>query len=297
MEDFGFDAIFNEGVNEQEPAEPVDEEVADEEYTLEEGGEKEQEPAKPAQTAEENAKYAAARRKAERDVDERINKAVAEARRQSAEEYTSVLKGMGIMNPYTGKPLETMEDLKAYADAAAKEQQEQAKAQLDEYGLSKEQIDALIQHHPDVVAARASSERLKALEAQARSVRDRQVFEEEIAKIREFDPRVKSFSDFMADDKHEEMREMVNKRGMKIHEAWKLTHFDDIVNRSVSASKQETLNKVRGKEHLEKTGSRGDGGVSVPADMVAEYRMLNPDASLEDIRKFHERDVRRMKKG
>ena len=298
MDEFGFDAIFEDnGVNDQEVAEPEEEEVADteEEETSEEGA-NEQEVAEPAQSAEENAKYAAARRKAEKDMNERIERAVADAKKAAADETANMLKGMGILNPYTGKPLATMEDLKAYAEAASKEQQEMAEGKLNEYGLSKEEIDALVQSHPDVVAARESSARLKELEAKAQTVRDRQVFDEEIAKIQEFDPRVKSFEDFYNDDKHEEMVQMVKEQGMKIHQAWKLAHFDDIVTRSVEASKQDTLNRVRGKEHLEKTGSRGDGGISIPSDILAEFQMMMPDASVEEIRKFYAKDAKRMKK-
>ncbi|MBO7377124.1 MAG: hypothetical protein J6V01_08510, partial [Clostridia bacterium] len=116
-EDYGFDSAFedvdsyseeyDEGAEEQETAEPAEEEEND-------IGAEEQEVAEPAeeeaeQSAEENARYAAARRKAEAERDAAIAEAQAEMENR--------IVSMGIVNPYTGEPVEDMEGFERYTAA------------------------------------------------------------------------------------------------------------------------------------------------------------------------------------
>lgn len=72
------------------------------------GGEAEEK--KPPQTREENAVARAARLQAERETEARVTKRL-----------DTEIASMGMTNPYTGKPLRSLADLKAYGDTYRKE--------------------------------------------------------------------------------------------------------------------------------------------------------------------------------
>ena len=107
---FGVEAT--DGVNESEPAEQTTAEAPE---TEDAAGEKETEPAK--QSAEENAKYAAARRKAEQERDAAIAQARAEAQRS----IDDSIRALNIENPYTGRTIQSKAEYDAYLRQQAAE--------------------------------------------------------------------------------------------------------------------------------------------------------------------------------
>ena len=288
--DYGFDSVF-EGALEQEVAEPADDDIVEEE-TEETEGRKEQEVADPAeeegQSAEENAKYAAARRKAEQERDLAIQRA--------RDEVTETISAMGLIDPNTGKAITDLEGLKAYKDSIAAEQARQNEERLEELGLTKEDIDHLINAHPEVRQASEERARLRVLEQQEREAQIDRIFAEEIEKIQEFDPSVKDIGDLQENENREQMEAMIGK-GYSISDAYYLANKDAIIARQVEAARQETRNNVASKGHLDKSSSRGKGSVEIPSDILSEFRTLNPNATDEEIQRFYERDLKRTKKG
>lgn len=285
--DYGFDSVF-EGEEMQEVAEPA-EEMEDVEETE---GEEAQEVADPAeeegQSAAENAKYAAARRKAEQERDLAIQRA--------RDEVADTISAMGLVDPNTGKAITDLDGLKAYKDSIAAEQVRQNEERLEELGLTKEDIDHLINAHPEVRQASEERARLRVLEQQEREAQIDRIFAEEIEKIQEFDPSVKDIGDLQDNENREQMEAMIGK-GYSISDAYYLANKDAIVARQVEAARQETRNNVASKGHLDRSSSRGDGGVDVPDELMAEFRTLMPNATDAQIQKFYERDLRRTQKG
>lgn len=294
-EDYGFDSAFedvdsyseeyDEGAEEQETAEPAEEE----EYDI---GAEEQEVAEPAeeeaeQSAEENARYAAARRKAEAERDAAIAEAQAEMENR--------IVSMGIVNPYTGEPVEDMEGFERYTAALVEDKRKAAEEKMKDAGLTENEIDQLVTVHPDVIKAREERIKLEQLERRQQELRYDQIIEDEIAKIHEMDPSINSFDDLQKIENLAEMEDMIH-RGYNISDAFFLANKEAIMAQRISGAKQETRNSLAGRGHLEHTATRGSGGVDIPSDELAAFREMMPKASVAEIQKFYERDLKRTKK-
>lgn len=275
MDEFGFDALFSEGVNEQEAAEPAEEKES-------------------GQTAEENAAFANVRRKAEEEARLKIESAVT----RQKEELESMIGGLGLMNPYTGKNLATMKDLAEYADSVREENKKLSLEKMEQAGYSRDEIEQvindLVANHPDVRQAANSRKELERLKHEASLQKMQQHTEAEIKKIQAYNPKIKTVSDIVKSEKGEDIVAMV-KRGYSFSDAYYLANREQIGQRAAERSRQEAINATRSKNHLQKSVTHGDGGVDVPADVIAQYQQLNPGMSADDIRKWVARDQKRMK--
>lgn len=274
-------------------AEPVEEETADE--TTDEQGANDQEAAEPEQSDDDNAKYAAARRKAEREKDLAVKAAVEQARKELEDQYNSELASTGLTDPHTNQPLKSLEELKKWRETFAREKQREIQEKFEEAGLGRDEVDKLVNSHPDVIKAREEKRRLEAAEQKLNEQRYKGMVEESIKEIQEFDPTIKSVLDIANSEHGAEVEEMI-KKGYKISDAWKIANLDKIKQRTATAAQLETSSKARSKEHLEKSEQKGKGGISIPSDELAEFKKIMPKATKEQIQKFWEKDQKRFKK-
>lgn len=102
---------------------------------------------------------------------------------------------------------------------------------------------------------------------------------DELSEIREYDPRIKTVSDFASMKNFAQFREYVSK-GLTYSEAYKLANYGDIT---------ETLKRrqapVSGRSHLTRTPMRGGGEYDVPQSVMEYYRAMNPGATDSEIRR------------
>lgn len=256
------------GANEQEIAEPVADDMPE--------GVEEQEAAEPAdepaEAEDENAKYAAARRKAEAERDEAIAQAKAE-RKRTVEE---ILTAIDMQDPYTGRRITTEEELAEYRKKHDEERSAEFKRRA---GMGDEEYKSFVDSLPEVRAA-------KEAEAAANFAKKRAEIEEDLKKIQEADPNVTDFVALTKTEGYSRISDLYGK-GVSLYDAYKLVNYDKMVERAASASKQAAINAARSKSHLTSTAQRGTGSVDVPADVMAQYRLFLPDASIEDIRKHY----------
>lgn len=295
----------NEGANEQEIAEPVEETweqldgIVEDDTDIE--GAKDEEAAEPQeqQTDEENSKYAAARRKAEEEFNKKL-----EAEKSSYQsEINDLIKSLGIASPYGDqKGIETIEDLREYSKARAEELRAEEREELLNAGLSEDRMNEIInnavENNPAVIKAKqdaAEYERLKALEQKKAT---EAVMNQELSLIQQLDPTVKNLKEVFEDAKGQEISKIVaeSNGAISISQAYKLIHFDDIVNRRGVASRQQAINSMSGKDHLNRSTQTGKGGVDVPSAYAAEYRWYFPNASddeiAEEYRKYLNEEIR-----
>ena len=258
----------DEGAEVQEVAEPVTEEEP-------EGVEEREvaEPAdEPAEAEDENAKYAAARRKAEAERDEAIAREKAE-RKRTVEE---ILAAIDMQDPYNGRRITTEEELAEYRKKHDEERSAEFKRRA---GMGDEEYKSFVDNLPEVRAA-------KEAEAAANFAKKRAEIEEDLKKIQEADPSVTDFVALTKTEGYSRISDLYGK-GLSLYDAYKLVNYDKMVERAASASKQAAINAARSKSHLTSTAQRGTGSVDVPADVMAQYRLFLPDASVEDIRKHY----------
>lgn len=227
------------------------------------------------QSAEENSRYAAARRDAERQRDE----AIAARDREHQAFVNRVFADLGITNPYTGQVIRTKEEYDAYAKAKADETRRSFMAANN---LTEAQYNELVNGLPEVREAREAALRAKEAERQAADARSRAALAEQIKEITKIDPTIKSPTDLIRHASYPKIYEMV-KRGYSAYDAYRLANMDALNARAAAAARQQTINNQAGKEHLMQTASRGSGAAPVPAEVKEQYRMLNPDMSDAEI--------------
>ena len=273
MSEIDYGAVFGvEGGNEPAPAEQAAETESVEAKTEEPAGGKETAPAE--QSAEENAKFAAARRKAEQERDAGIAQARAEAQRSLDE----TIKSLGLTNSYTGKPITSKAEYDAWKQQESKAKQTEV---AEAAGMSETEFNGFVDNLPQVIDYRRAAEA-------ARQQQQKMVLEEQIKEIGKLDPTIKSVKDLIEHPKYAEIYANV-KKGISITDAFKLVNFDSLTANAGNAARQAALNAANSKEHLAPTSQRGAGAVPVPADVKAQYKLLNPDATDAETQEHYNR--------
>lgn len=242
------DEVYSVGVKEAE--EPAGVEV--------------QEPAEP--VIDENARFAAARREAERKVNS-MNQRVAER----FGNYT---------NPITGKPITTLDE---YFDALDAQEHLNTRQQMQEKGVDPELIDRAIKNNP---LMRQAENAIREMNLQ----RGNQELNRQIAEISTFYPEVKTLEDITKMETFPAFDSYV-KNGMGITEAFKLANFDVLMQRGSAASKQAAINAAKGKSHMTPVGgaSAPEGLAEIPREEISKWREFFPNATAKELREKYNR--------
>lgn len=255
--------IFAESVETPEPAEPVSEELGAEvvEEPVEPEGAEVQEPAAPA--IDENAIYAAARRAAERDMNG-LN-----------ERVTSRFGNM--KNPETGKPILTAND---YFDALEAQERVNARQQMQQQGVSPELLAQLIASDPTIRQAQQVL-RENTLREGEREMND------QIRKISEIDPSVKSLDDIFKMDTFQKFDNYVRNHGYNLVDAFYLANRENLSQKDVAATKQAAINAAKGKSHMTPVGGgapSSEAEVDIPENERSIWEMAYPDLSYKELK-------------
>lgn len=244
----------------------------------------------PEQSPEENAKYAAARRKAEKERDD----AIAAERARSDAAIQDILDKAGFVNPYTGQPVKNKAEFDAYItrrnDEAAREAAAKRDKELRKAGLSQETINGIVNEHPAVIQAREMAQRDAARVQQERAAAAKRMIDEDIAQITALDPDIKTIEDvFKSKDANKVLD--LTRRGYRLSDAYRIINNDKIVDRQVEsrlkAATQAEINKKASKDHLKATGKGKTGGEEpLTQEEINYYRQWMPNATPEQIRAY-----------
>lgn len=262
----------DESVTEPEVAEPVGEE----ETSVEEG-ENEAEPAEQ-QTPEENANYAAIRRKAEHDAQIKYQ---AERQRMDAR-YAE--KFRGLTNPETGAPITNAQD---YLEALEAQERIQAREEMQQAGLDPTMIDRAIANSPLVKQAQEAI-------YQNNQIQSQRMVEEDMRNIIAFDPSVSSEQDIVSQPNFMEVVEYCDKHpGTRLADAYKLINFERLTSQKAQAAEQSAINQAKSKTHLSTPNglSKKDNTVDIPLDQKAMWEDWFPDKSPEELRKIYNKSI------
>ena len=257
---FAEDEAIEAGETDLEAADQGSEETSETES--EETGETESGDSEPQpQSAEENARYAAIRRRAEED-----------ARRKYEREYSVLDQQISAMckdvkHPVTGRPITNVRE---YVDALSAQQRMATQQELKDKGIDPGVIDRMIAENPVVMQAQQVIEAAQQNDANMRLQND-------IAEICKYDPNMKGFEDIAALPFFPEMCEMVGQSGgnVTLLDAYKIYGFDAYMQHQSEAGRQQAINQMRGKSHLpsqsQNVASDTDD-VDVPADIMANWK-------------------------
>lgn len=252
------DEVEETGETVEETAEPQDEEETTEAES-EETGEEESGDAEPhEQTAEENARYAAIRRRAEEDARRRYESEMGQMNQQIA------AMCQGVTHPLTGQPITNVHD---YMDALRIQQRQANEQALTEKGIDPGMIDRMIAQNPVVMQAQQVIEQTKTLGAQQQLVND-------LAEIQKYDPNIKDFGDLASLPNFPEMLARVE-RGETISDAYKVVNFNNFMQHTNEAARQQAINQMRGKSHLASPSTSvatDEDEVEVPKEIMASWK-------------------------
>ena len=252
------------GANESsEPAEQSEEAEETTEAVSEETGETEEEgTAEPTeQSAEDNARYAAIRRRAEEDARRRYEGEMNYMNQQIA------AMCQGINHPVTGQPITNMRE---YVDALGAQQRIAREQELEEKGIDPSMIDRMIESNPVVMQAKQVIEKSKINEAEAQLQRD-------LAEVSKLDPNIKGLQDLAALPNYPAMVDLVARSGgnLSIVDAYKALNFDVLMSHTNDAARQQAINQMRGKSHLPSQGTgvaTENDDVEVPAEIMSRWK-------------------------
>lgn len=268
------------GAEEQEVAEPA--EADGQEQTVAETAAGDQDGQQPGQSAEENARYAAARRKAEQERDAAIERARADAQAEAQRVLDDTFRGSGLINPYTKQPITSKADFDAYKQAFEADQRAKL---LKRSGMNEAQFDAFIQSIPEV-------RRAKEAETAANRARAEMKVQEQLTEIRKLNPNIQSVRDLTTMESYPQLYAMVQ-RGYDLADAYRLANFTELSKREAGAARQSAINAVKSKSHMVPAAERsGASEVVVPEETKQLYRQLNPGVTDDEIKRHYAKSHR-----
>lgn len=261
------------GAKEVESAEPS--ETVTEEEVVEEN-EDVSEP-EPVQTAEDNAKFAAARRQAEEQLREyQHQKELLDA------EFAKRFEGY--TNPITGQPVKTSKD---YLEALDAQQRLETNRRLEENGINPAIIENAINNNPVVMQAQEIL-RMNQIEQAKISMQN------DITEISKLDASIKTIDDLGNKPYAQDLISYVNS-GLSLIDAFKLANFESLINQKSEASKQAAINQAKGKAHLSATDSisNSDELLDIPENEISKWKAFFPDASMKELKEKYNRTKKR----
>ena len=271
---FADEGDTSEGATEQDSADLAEDEGEVTETETE--GENEEVTEPHTQSPETNAAFANMRRQLEA------------ANRRQAETDAMFARQFGkYTNPETGQPIRSAKD---YFEAMAAQDRMNAREQMQQNGIDPNVIDNLIANSPAVRQAQAVT-------AELNNYRAQQKLDADYQQILALDPSLNGVDDILNDPS---MPLMVQKvaQGMSLVDAYKIVNFDKVFNSKEAAVKQQTINQVKGKNHLS-TGAAVNVSSDledIPANMLEDFKDRFPEKSPKELKALYNQ-VLKAKKG
>lgn len=276
-----------QGAEEQEAADPAEEETqdtsAEEPQGAAEDGEDHSETGK--QTPEQNAAFAAARRKAEAERDAAVEKARTDAQEEARRTIDEAFRNSGLVNPYTKQPITSKAEYDEYRQRFDAERKARV---LKKSGMSDEEFNEFVNGLPEVKQAKEAQAAAERAQQEANEAQARVKVDEQLKEIGKLNPNIRELKDLAAMEIYPKFYELV-KKGNTLVDAYRLANFEALTSSAAAATRQAALNNLQGKQHMGQTKERGAGAVSVPAEVKEMYRALNPGATDAEIQAHYNR--------
>lgn len=228
-------------------------------------------PPTPVQSAEDNTKYATARRQAEREFQEK--------QRQVDNYYAT--KFAGYTNPITNQPIRSEQDYRNALDAQEIVKQRQ---ELQEKGIDPDMLSQIVsrqvENNPVVRQAQAVMQ-------DTINKQSNQMITEDIKEIMRIDPNVKSIDDIAKLPNVSQILSLTQ-TGMRFSDAYKVANMDSLINNKAGAAKQAAINNMKGTQHLNATNNinaNNDNSVDIPSSKLTNWQDAYPDLSMAELRK------------
>ena len=238
---------------------------------------------RPAQTREERARFAARRRKAEREA--AVREAVDRTNRDNRRQWERFLQAANIPNPARGgaalRDPEELEEYLRWQDAAA----------IAEKARQGPGAEAEIQAAIDRRSRERAGDLARQYARQAAEAEEK--VRDQLSRIRAMDPSVRSLGDLLSGPDGGRFRRYVEK-GNDFVDAYYLATRDRRERQAAEEAARQGANARRSKNHLTSARAQGDGALAeVPAQEMALFRGFLPEARPSEIRAYYTRYLNR----
>lgn len=224
------------------------------------------------QSAEERHRQAAARRERAQQEAE----AATLARIEAAEDqvYAELLAGQ--INPFTGKPITTKAEYRAYQQMKA---QQSTNAAMEKAGLDPKMIQQLVQQELAPMKQQMQASQAKQATAEAAEFnRKVEAAKAQAAKniAAAYDPSIKSFDDILAMPTVGRFNELLQ-RGNSFEDSFYLANREAIDKRRAEAAYRKGADAGANRQHLSPVQQvKGREPVKVPAGVARNFREAMP---------------------
>lgn len=259
------------GAEVQEVAEPdVTENQSDSTESGAGGDNPDETPDNP-QTDDEDARFAAVRRKAEYDAKLKYDAQI--------DAYNKKIQSAfgNLQNPKTGKPVQSIDD---YINAVQAQNRAAIEGQMKEKGIDPQLIENMIRTSPEIIQAQQILEQNQKAEA------DR-MLEQDLKAVSAIDPSIQSMDDLSKHESFQTVLGYVN-NGLNLVDAFKLANYESLTSKKSEAAKQAAINAAKSTSHMTATSSGNSGGeelVDIPGNEIATWREYFPGISDSELKK------------
>lgn len=237
-------------------------------------------------TEEQRRNNAAQRRRQEQDaaIQQAVNAALEQERAKSKGEWDAFFKRANLKNTVTGAPITSLEEFQKWeAEYSAAKLERDLKAGK----LTPEALNEAISKNPTVQRAQQIVDRDDAEQKQKNDEATQAQIAAEIAEIHKLDPTISTAADLLKMPNAKEFYDYV-RRGYTFFDAYYMLNRTKLEEQAAEAAKAQAMNAARSKDHLNATGAgRGAGAVTVPAEDMKLFKLLNPDATEAEIQAYY----------
>lgn len=194
--------------------------------------------AEAGQSAEERSRQAYGRRAREREAERQALTAAAQARVDAV--YADLFAGQ--TNPYTGQPIRTEADFRAYQEAKARQEREE---QMLSAGVDPAALQGMVDDAVKPLREQVQRQRLEGMSAEARNVtaQAQAAIRQGLEAVRvKYDGSVQSLEDIVAMPTGEAFRGYVEK-GLSIEDAFYMANRDAVDKRRMEAANPKVFYK------------------------------------------------------
>ena len=271
------DEELDEGLEDEDedPDEEPDEEPEDEDPDEDDGGSEEEDPEDGGEDPLQSAR-------------ERIEE---EGREQVTAALDAQIAAMGLLDPYNdNSPITTKAQHAAYLKAHANARFDNLARQG---GMTRQELDALIGQHPDVVAAQQLKAQLEQQSAAQARQQAQRALDAQIAQIGKLCSGVDTREAVVNHESWPKVKKLMEDNPkLGVLDAFRLANAEAIeagIGRKAQAAAKRN---AAGKRHMRSTGGRGEGGIEVPPEVKAIYRAWEPDITEAEMRKAYAADMK-----
>lgn len=242
-----------------------------------------------AQAEEKRARADAAARRRRQETRDAIDRALAAEREKHKAEMNALFQAAGLKNTVTGTPITNMEELSAWKQAS---DTAHIHRDLEDGKLTPEGLDQAISNSPVMRRIMELVERGETARRERDMAAAQARIDTELQEIHALDPSIRTTEDLLSMPAAKEFYEYVRK-GNTFLDAFYLANRQRLTREAAEAARQQTMNAARSKDHLHPAGtSRGSGASAVPAEELALFKLLNPEATEAEIQAYYNRSAK-----